>query len=184
MGNISNHPIQNLVGFTQGNLTAIKMLERTPYVRTMWECVCNCGRNTCAKLIIVAGRDLVSGHTTSCKHQQFDKSIHPVLRRIFVGLRGNAITRNHIFDLTISEFISIIKQPCKYCGDNTDIKRSGKFGVRANGVDRMDSALGYSFDNCVPCCEMCNYMKRIHTPNEFIRHAKRIAEFNKDIIWE
>lgn len=28
-----------------------------------------------------------------------------------------------------------------------------------NGVDRLDSSMGYTPDNCVPCCWECNNMK-------------------------
>lgn len=36
-----------------------------------------------------------------------------------------------------------------------------------NGVDRVDNALGYTPDNCVPCCSRCNYAKRAMPRGEF-----------------
>ena len=32
-------------------------------------------------------------------------------------------------------------------------------GRKLNGVDRVDSAVGYSESNCVSCCATCNMMK-------------------------
>jgi 5-methylcytosine-specific restriction endonuclease McrA len=36
-----------------------------------------------------------------------------------------------------------------------------------NGLDRIDSNLGYSVANCVPCCTKCNYAKGNMTLLEF-----------------
>lgn len=42
-------------------------------------------------------------------------------------------------------------QPCFYCG----IIDAEKF----NGIDRVDSSVGYIFANCVSCCWNCNDLK-------------------------
>ena len=47
-----------------------------------------------------------------------------------------------------------------------------------NGVDRIDSSLGYSVNNCLPCCEKCNKMKLVYETNDFLNHIKQIYEFN------
>ena len=56
--------------------------------------------------------------------------------------KKNAKKRNLAFNITKEEFYALTKQPCKYCGDLQDY----------NGIDRVDSTLGYYIDNCVPCC--------------------------------
>lgn len=44
------------------------------------------------------------------------------------------------------------------------------------GVDRLDSAKGYTHDNCVSCCSCCNRMKLKQSKTEFISRCKRIVE--------
>ena len=38
---------------------------------------------------------------------------------------------------------------------------------KRNGVDRIDSNQGYYWENCVPCCEKCNYAKHEMSVKEF-----------------
>lgn len=50
--------------------------------------------------------------------------------------------------LTKEQFQELSNQECHYCG---------KEGP--NGIDRIDNSVGYTFENCVPCCKHCNYVK-------------------------
>lgn len=68
--------------------------------------------------------------------------------------------------LTVSEFESLLTQPCAYCGTTEKI-----------GVDRSDSSLGYSSENAVPCCFMCNIMKHTHSLDTFLNQIKRIHAY-------
>jgi hypothetical protein len=63
--------------------------------------------------------------------------------------------------------LSMMSSPCAYCGNLPD--------DRVNGIDRMDSLLGYAPDNCVPCCKTCNYMKLRLDPETFIRRCRHIS---------
>ena len=38
---------------------------------------------------------------------------------------------------------------------------------KRNGVDRIDSSLGYTIDNCVACCDKCNYAKHDLSTEDF-----------------
>jgi hypothetical protein len=44
-----------------------------------------------------------------------------------------------------------------------------------NGVDRVENSLGYSVDNCVACCKICNWMKLTLSVDEFKAHVIKIA---------
>jgi hypothetical protein len=53
--------------------------------------------------------------------------------------------------LTLEQFCEIIKQRCHYCrGPLADIGRA---------MDRLDNAGGYTPDNVVPCCPVCNDLR-------------------------
>ena len=73
-----------------------------------------------------------------------------------------------------SEFIMLSLMNCHYCGV------SGP-----NGIDRIDSSLGYSRNNCVPCCKHCNYVKGNLSMNDFQIWVKRFVTFQaKHKLWE
>lgn len=42
------------------------------------------------------------------------------------------------------------------------------------GIDRIDSNKSYYIENCVPCCSMCNYMKKDLIQEDFVRHVRKI----------
>jgi hypothetical protein len=64
------------------------------------------------------------------------------------------------FVLTYEEYVSVCDKPCYYCG----IIQARGF----NGIDRKDQMKGYILENCVSCCQMCNYMKGSCTDEVFI----------------
>lgn len=51
----------NLTGMIFGNLRVLREYGRTKDRHISYECECSCGRKT-----VVAGRDLINGHTKSC----------------------------------------------------------------------------------------------------------------------
>jgi len=81
----------------------------------------------------------------------------------------------------------MIQNPCIYCGTegSNTLHDQGKLGkdadgrlsdtvIRANGIDRVDAAKGYTEDNCQPCCGVCNKAKMDMTDNEFKQWIDRV----------
>ena len=62
-------------------------------------------------------------------------------------------------DFTNDVVFEIMVQGCFYCGDI------------ATTVDRIDSKLGHTIDNCVGCCYGCNMSKGTADPSTFVRKA-------------
>lgn len=81
--------------------------------------------------------------------------------------------RDFPFELSLEEFDEITKMPCEYCGGYSDELDGSKF----NGIDRIDSSSGYVYENCVPCCEMCNRMKMAYDLHDFLEHIKTITNY-------
>lgn len=105
---------------------------------------------------------------TSVKYKEYQKS--PEF--IFSQLKYQAKKRNMPFEIDeVYYHKELAHKPCHYCG-NTDTKY---------WVDRYinDHSIGYTKENTVPCCELCNKMKISLSPEVFIEHAKRIYKFNK-----
>lgn len=67
--------------------------------------------------------------------------------------------RGLAWTISIAEYEKLISCKCFYC-DNTIEPYGG-------GLDRINSALGYTPENVVPCCRTCNVMKNDLTQEEF-----------------
>lgn len=91
--------------------------------------------------------------------------------RRFAIYKKSANKRNLEFDLSLINYTDISSKPCYYCGIIHDIG--------FNGIDRIDSSVGYFIDNCVSCCKMCNYIKNNLDYNTFLKRIKHILAHNK-----
>lgn len=94
----------------------------------------------------------------------------------YTRYRQNAKNKNRNFDLSEADFTEMTKRQCIYCGEYSDTYEGEPF----NGIDRVDSNLGYSIDNCVPCCATCNRMKLDLDINDWISKMKQIISHYDD----
>lgn len=75
--------------------------------------------------------------------------------------------------LSLQQFYNLTQMDCYYCGEKPSnsrrykLKRSSDQYYIYNGLDRIDNALGHSYDNVVPCCKYCNSAKGELTLAEF-----------------
>jgi len=99
---------------------------------------------------------------------------------LFRSYARNAKLRGYSFELTEQEFRDLTCGDCAFCGEppTQENKGRGKFnGVYVyNGIDRLDPTVGYTADNCVPCCKQCNRAKRDLTAKQFMAWVLRAAE--------
>ncbi len=103
------------------------------------------------------------------------------VHNIYYGhYRTGAISRGFDWNLNKEDFNKLISQDCFYCGKQPEelqsLKRYNRTNkpILVNGVDRINSSLGYSKENCVPCCTMCNRMKLDYSLSDFYNHVSRI----------
>jgi len=83
------------------------------------------------------------------------------LKRCKMGAKHRGLD----WTLTDESAVKMMTSPCVYCGVLLEI----------NGIDRMDNTKGYVPDNCVPCCETCNFLKACLDPLTFIERCRHIA---------
>jgi len=74
-------------------------------------------------------------------------------------------------ELTEPKYNYIISQPCTYCKNNS----IGNNGAR--GIDRIDSTIGYIFENVTPCCKTCNLMKNVMPVTDFFDQLLSVYKF-------
>lgn len=98
----------------------------------------------------------------------------------------NAIGRKRTFNLSFEEFNSLIAKNCYYCNeppkiasDKTIITRGDRnqLPIYYNGIDRLNPEIGYSVENCVACCSICNYMKHVQQEHAFLSQIEKIYNF-------
>lgn len=89
------------------------------------------------------------------------------------SLRSSANKKLIKWKLTAEEEDKLVLSKCYYCG--------GTNKDSINGIDRLDSTGIYEYDNCVPCCKMCNQMKNSIDIETFYNRIEHILS-NLDII--
>lgn len=101
------------------------------------------------------------------KIQQYRSSVHGK----FIEIQAGARQRGLLFDLVENDVGNITDDPCFYCGEETtpDMR---------NGLDRLDNSVGYTTDNVVSCCGMCNYMKMCLDPTTFVERCAQVSLHN------
>jgi hypothetical protein len=107
---------------------------------------------------------------------------------VYGNYKSNAKYKKKVFELTKEEFRELTSRNCYYCGVEpkqelrlTTSKLTEEDGIyRYNGIDRINSSLGYTLENCVPCCEMCNKAKRDLSLIDFYSWIKRLLEYYGD----
>jgi len=170
-----------------------KLVKNDKYVQ--WQARCDCGNE-----VILDSRQIRRTPNRSCGCQW---RVHaPLFSRdpketninnYMSRYKGGAKKRHLSWSLTKDEFERFIFSSCYYCGALPSIaqnvfnktrykqvrseqaKRRHEDGlIRTNGIDRIDSNLGYSLDNCVTSCKDCNYGKHVKTTEEFLKWINRV----------
>ena len=163
----------------------------------------NCLCTECDTVHIVDGRNLRNGMSRRCKdcghkvgHNKQKKTIRTkrtsqesAFYYLFLGLRKNAAKRKKTWSLTEADVKTLVTSNCIYCGQVPSLvcnpikwhglsqKTTEGAVITRNGIDRVDSALGYEPGNVVPCCEDCNKSKLDGSREKFFAWLDKLARF-------
>ena len=96
---------------------------------------------------------------------------------LYTNYKWTAKNRKFIFTINKKSFKQLTSANCFYCGAPPSKKTSNRFNgiYKYNGLDRMDNTKGYTDDNAVSCCWLCNSMKSKLSSQKFIDHCKAIS---------
>lgn len=175
---VMGRKLNDITNIVFKSLKAIRIVGKNSKRESLWECQCDCG-NIC----YATSSDLNRGRYQFCKICNTKKSKQSPLLAHYSLYRRGADRRNHQFNLTIDEFVSIMKLNCYYCGTEPKqiFKKKGLIHDSIyNGIDRKNNKIGYTIDNCVPCCKFCNLVKNRFTINEFNDWIDRIIKFRSN----
>jgi hypothetical protein len=109
------------------------------------------------------------------KHGKKWRAKNPVAAKYY-GQKNASRRTGRDFTLTLEEYTALTTNvPCAYCGLDSKTKTLGsKVMMRVGGIDRVDSRRGYVKDNVVPCCWICNEMKKDRDVKLFLLHIEQI----------
>jgi len=172
--NVGKLGFDDISGNKYGRLTVIDFShkETKEYDKSQnkyyWNCQCDChGENS----IIVARSDsLKNGDIQSCgclsKESNRNRKLkgygEATYNSVIRAYKDGAKRKNIDFCLDNDYFFYLTQQDCFYCGRHpirVRKSRNDNGDFLYNGIDRIDSSKGYTKDNCVSCCTICNIAK-------------------------
>lgn len=164
-----------------GNRVVLKEIEPRGRFR-MFLCKCVCGAEVPTQMT-----QLTTERNKKCYNclgkEKHTKEDSPFVR-VYIAYKSSAERRGFNFEIDFEDFKKILLQDCHYCGDSAEqsvnsyrsSKTKSRKQIRRNGVDRVDSAKGYTLDNVVPCCGLCNTIKMNAPIKDFLDHVKKINQ--------
>ena len=172
----------DLTGQRFGRLIVIERVEKPKYVKkgTYWLCKCDCGNEK-----IVSSGSLKSEGVKSCgclnKEMVGETNRSPygaaTFNQLYNAYKCGAKVRNYSFELTKDYFAKITKQNCFYCGvepKQIQKSKSDNGDYIYNGIDRVDNSIGYTEDNIIACCGVCNHGKKAMSHQDFLLWIERV----------
>lgn len=177
---------RDLTGQTLGNFFVIKRIPSPPSYKNknsksaFFLCRCVCGKE-----IPIRGAVLSSGKIQSCgclnKFTNQEEVKISSFEKYFMQYNDG--------DLTKENFSLFTQLPCFYCGVapyNLQNKhnynpKSSQFAkengdIIVNGLDRISSNGLHTYDNIVPCCQICNSFKLAINYEDVIRHIPKLLD--------
>ena len=104
---------------------------------------------------------------------------HSEVTAIILGYKRHAINRGFVWMLSREDVLNTIFKNCFYCesppSNTKKTKNSIGSGLQYNGIDRVDSSIGYIKSNIVPCCKTCNIAKQNLSIDQFKMWAIRLG---------
>ena len=105
-------------------------------------------------------------------------------RTKYYNARNNSKRMKREFSIDAKRFMELWTEgECYYCGNDkgtiphaNNRNRSLKKLITL-GVDRLDPLIGYTNENCVTCCHICNVAKSTLEVNEYIEHCRSVVKY-------
>ena len=188
---IRKSTIDKYVGRRYGRLVIESFQGRDPKNRNHYfvNCVCDCGNKSITRISC-----LQQGSSTSCgclgKEKRLAANTGNTYRRLALGVGcrnrlfsrygKDAERRGLSFNLSVERFAELTASNCFYCDRKpaSSLKAAHGYGAYIyNGIDRVDNSLGYTVENCVPCCKNCNAIKNGITKEMVFRLGKKLGFF-------
>lgn len=142
-----------------------------------WLCRCDCGNE-----LVVTTANLTGTRSCGCGRRRPHKGrpVGSVARnKALASYMRGARQRDLAWELTEEDFFRLVALDCYYCGAPPSVvQRSGTYEgceFTHSGLDRVDSKIGYTLQNVLPCCPTCNFAKRDMPFDAFMEWIGRLV---------
>ena len=186
-------------GLKYGRLTVTKHKGKDHRNKHLWLCKCDCGNEK-----VVVSDNLSSGKSNSCgclkseflansgfQFRGIENREDAVLKVQYSHLkrRHKNLDKDGVV-IDFNTFKKLSKDECKYCGiehskiiedrlsERSDGKKLSDNIIKINGIDRVNSDIGYTKENSVTCCKYCNFAKHTMSEDDFYKWIRKVYEFN------
>lgn len=153
---------------------------KRPNSFVLWRVRCDCGKEK-----LVTSNSLRLGTVTcGCTTGRWKRyeSGEAARRSVLRYYRYSAKNRHFDWQLTDDDFFILTRADCHYCGVAPSKVASLKSGCYVyNGIDRKENSLGYTLENSVTCCEICNLAKRDLSYDDFIDYLRRVCRHQEKL---
>lgn len=146
---------KDITGIKFNYLLAIRKLDNAGKGKQVWEFRCDCG-----KLLSVIKYYVVSGSKRSCGCRRRKAENFAAINRVYGSYKRRSIKIDRAFTLTLAQFVELTQRDCSYCKVPPSQQGKSRTGVYLyNGLDRKNNEEGYTYENSIPCCFVCNSIK-------------------------
>lgn len=176
---------KSLLGAKFGKWTVIDGSDLKVGRHSAVKCQCECGA---IKVIVIS--DLKGGRTTQCvlcraTFQPRKTGDALGAREVWRAYALKSNRRDLPFELTFEQFYEMSQQNCYYCNEGpSNYRQAPKEHATPfiyNGIDRVDSRLGYIQSNVVTSCWVCNSSKKTDSLEDFLSWIEKVYKFNKEL---
>lgn len=118
--------------------------------------------------------------TCGCRIKTFlskDPNESKKLARVIGIYKKQARSRGLVWSLTNETASALINGNCYYCGTAPGriVKNGrGRMYGKANGIDRKNNEEGYTTENSVSCCSICNHAKHTISEEDFLSWVSKV----------
>lgn len=153
---------------------------------TYWLCRCDCGAEVEIRSTELAnpensrpGRRVVQSCGCLKNKGRPLPGGRAARNRVLRYYKQGASRRDLSWELSDADFDRLISQSCVYCGQPPSPTKAARSSAAfyCNGIDRVDSALGYALENTVSCCTICNKAKGEMSYDAFMAWIGRLTEY-------
>lgn len=171
--------IVDRTGIRYGKLIVLKFLRKGDGLGPMWLCRCDCGKELEVSSNYLKYHPNTKSYSCGCgKFYKWGNPERGTINSAWAGHKNKASSRKLVQELSFDHWLYLTQQPCHYCGvlKSNRHKSSSPYGVDFlfNGIDRKDSAIGYTLENSVSCCSVCNMSKRLMSESEFLKWVVQV----------
>jgi len=166
-----------------GKSTVVSMDEEYVYLK------CDCGSDYSLKLtnsVKNEGNYMCRMCYAERDSANFDK--HWGYKSAYQRIRKDARSSGRVFEIELDEFRHLSQQNCYYCGGQPNnlitYRSKNAFTFRYfvySGLDRINNEIGYTRQNVVPCCIICNRAKNSMPFKDFIDWINKLVAYRQEI---